>query len=88
MVRLLALLLATSAMAPRAAQAEPFSGDALKEFLGPVPSEIIDWEKQPAIDFELYNGVARAPLSGKVGFYLGTAPNFKPPSNSTVVKAG
>jgi len=82
---LVPLLLAASGL-HAGQQEQPLSGKELREFLGPVSAQAFRWTKYTMIDFELYNGAARPPLSGQVGFYLGGHPDFKPPSGSTTVR--
>jgi hypothetical protein len=67
-------------------QGQPLTGDDLAKFLGPVSPDLIEWSRSQAIDFEVYNGKAQPPLSGRVGFYLGGWPDFKPEPGSTIVK--
>ncbi|HEV8618526.1 MAG TPA: hypothetical protein VGQ70_03455 [Candidatus Udaeobacter sp.] len=67
-------------------RAEPLTGKELEEFLGPVSPHVFRWTKLTAIDFELYNGEAKPPLSGHVGFYVGGHPNFKPNPRGTKLK--
>ena len=65
-----------------AEQPTPLRGKELLDFLGPVPPNALEWTKYTMVDFELYNGRANPPLNGKVGFYVGGHPSFKPPSDS------
>jgi hypothetical protein len=85
-VRKLVAFLLFAASALQAQQEQALKGKELREFLGPVPPKAFRWTRYVLIDFELYNGEARPPLSGKVGFYLGGHPDFKPPSGSTKVR--
>jgi hypothetical protein len=64
----------------------PFTGDELSEFLGPVSPDVIHWNRVGAVDFVVYHGVAQPPLSGRVGFYLGGHPDFRPESGSATFK--
>ena len=63
-----------------------FTGMELAEFLGPVPPDVVHWSRVVSIDFVVYHGVAQPPLSGRVGFYVGGWPDFKPEDGSTIVK--
>jgi hypothetical protein len=78
------LVAVTSIM--RADDAKPMPPKELAEFLGPVSPKAFHWVKYTMVDFDLYNGEALPPLSGRVGFYLGGHPNFQPDPGSTTVK--
>ena len=71
----------------RAQDVQPLSGHELAEFLGPVSPNVVRWTKQSLIDFELYNGEAVPPLSGRIAFYRGAHPNPEHPADSTIVRA-
>ncbi len=65
---------------------QPIPPDELTEFLGPVSPDAIRWTRYSLIGFQLYNGEAISPLSGHVGFYVGSYPDFKPDANSTTAR--
>lgn len=65
---------------------KPFPAEELSEFLGPVSPDLIHWSRVGGIDFVVYHGVAQSPRSGRLGFYLGGWPDFKPAPGSTIVK--
>ena len=56
----------------------PMSEQELTEFLGPVPRAALQWTKHATGNSNEYFGQAQPPLSGHVGFYLGTQ-SFQPP---------
>lgn len=66
---------------------QPLTRHELRDFLGPVAPDAFQWRKQTFVDYELYNGEARPPLVGHVGFYVGGHPNFTPPQDSTIVRS-
>lgn len=60
------------------------SAQEKSDILGSQASPFLRWRKTVGPDFMVYRGEAKAPLSGQVGFYVGTAPNFQPEPGSTV----
>jgi hypothetical protein len=80
---LASILAAVSLAAAQRPQSKPLTEKELRDFLGPVSPEAFRWSKYTMIDFELYNGEAKPPLSGQVAFYLGGHPDFKPAANSS-----
>lgn len=82
----LALLISILGFAAHAQDVPPLTGEELKEFLGPVSPNLIRWTKQPMIDFQLYNGDPVPPVSGHIGFYVGSAPHPEYAPNSSIVR--
>lgn len=68
------------------AESQPLSEEELTEFLGPGKVSLMTWRVATALDFVVYYGDAKPPLSGGVGIYLGgwPSPEFDP--SSTIVR--
>jgi hypothetical protein len=69
----------------KADEGKPLSEAELAEFLGPNATSLMTWNMAPAVDFVLYYGTAKPPLTGNAGFYLGQHPDFEPDPSSTTV---
>jgi hypothetical protein len=86
MHRLIPVLIVVAAASSVRAQPAPMPKKELSQFLGSVSPKAIEWTKTAGPDFDVYRGLARPPLSGEVGFYLGGWPDFKPDAGSTLVR--
>ena len=62
---------------------QPIPDNELREFLGPVSPDRIEWRVLNSVDFDVYYGKANPPLSGSVGFYLGLHPQELKPRQTT-----
>jgi hypothetical protein len=76
-------ILASIALSSCATDA-PLSAREKSDVLGAQASPSLRWRKTEGPDFMVYRAEAKSPLSGQVGFYVGTAPNFQPEQGSTV----
>src|SRR5438045_6261195 len=84
-LRIAAVILLFAITCAHSQEARPLTGQELSDFLGPVSPNVIRWTRTQSMDFELFNGEAISPLSGRLYFYLGGHPDFQREPNSTPV---